>query len=93
MAESGSKMCVPEVQGHFEEPQLYPLFANIGQGPGMGRTEGRCLLGLFSFREAEAVGSYKGSSKDTCFQEAMSVAAETKSPPSPSLSSFSLMFF
>lgn len=85
-------MCVPEVQGHFEEPQLYPLFANIGQGPGVGRTEGRCLLGLFSFREAEAVASYKGSSKETCFQEVMSVAAETKSPP-PSLSSSSLTFF
>ena len=37
MAESVSKICVLEVQGHPKEPQLYPLFADIGTG--MSRTE------------------------------------------------------
>lgn len=32
MAESARGVCDPEVQGHPDEPQPYPLFANTGQG-------------------------------------------------------------
>lgn len=93
LAESSSKKCVPEVQGHPEEPPARSLICRHWAGTDMSRIEGRCLLGLFCLRVAEGVGSYEGSFKESSLQEVMSVAAEKKSSLFLSLLPFFLTFF